>query len=196
MRLFQNHAGRKFCRNLMMKALTQHESTVLARAGFNAHAIERLDTLAADTPWLGQARWYARHQFWLSLYPFPAIVLGAAFLDERFGLYVLLLTATILPVATLPLRRLLTSLREPGASSARTAIALAVRADPKDGGGRGFAFHELKRLAETAEGGDVVEMLTAHAFDQRRSSLRLLAVAAVMTGVLVAIFMVGAALGG
>lgn len=175
--------------------LTDRERTVLTRAGFDAVAIGRLDALAAETRWLGQARWYARHQFWLSLFPFPAIVLGAAFLDEQFGLYVLLLTATIAPLLSLPVRRLLTALREPEASSARTAIALAVRAEPDDGGGRGFAFHELKQLADRVEGGDVVEALTAHALDQRRSRLRLLAVAAVMTGVLVAIFMVGAALG-
>jgi hypothetical protein len=178
-----------------MPTLTEEEIAVLSEAGFDEHAIAQLDALAAATPWLEHARWHSRHQFWLSLSPFPVIVLGAAFLDQQFGLYVLLLTATLLPLLSLPLRRLLTSIREPQASSARTAIALAVRAEPEDGGGRGAAFFELKRLAETVESGDVVDALTAHAFDQRRSRLRLLGVAAAMTGVLGAIFMVGAAIG-
>ena len=175
-----------------MTTLTHDERAVLVRAGFDESAIDQLDALAADTPWLGQLRWITRHSFWVGLYPFPWIIFGAAIIEDDPILYALTLAAAITPVLVLPMRRLLSALRDPGASSARTAIALAVRAAPSRKGEPDLALRELKSLAETVnEHGDPVTAFKKHAVDQRRSRMKLLMIAAGMGAVLAAIYALG-----
>ena len=168
-----------------MSRLTTQEIAVLAKAGFDAASLSRLQQTAVRTPWLDHVRWAARHQFWLFLLPMLAIVAATQLSLDRPTLLVLLFTAVIAPLLLPYARRMLSWATDPDGSAARTALVLAVRADPDDGAGRGFDFHKLKELAvPITAAGDRPTGLNVHRRTLRTSRLRLLGVVGAMTATL------------
>lgn len=174
-----------------MSALTDRERDVLSDAGFDARDIDQLDALARRTPWLSQLRWMNRHWFWINMCAMTLILFAVYVMNESRALWALAFATAMLPALSVPLRRILTAVREPEASSGRTVLALAVRT-AQENSGRSSALRELEQLAElVAEQGDVKTALTAHAADQRRSRIKLSAVATAMTALLIALYGLG-----
>ena len=133
-----------------MASLRDEERSALRQAGFSSADIVRLEAIASKTGWLNQARWLVKREIWISLLmTFPVIASGPLLVGASW-LYALIVLICFSPAWSLLLRRAWSRLRDPEGSADRTLLALALRADPCDGGGRGAAFARLKARSQTA----------------------------------------------
>lgn len=133
-----------------MASLRDEERSALRHADFSSNHIVRLEAVADKTGWLGQARWLVKREMLTSLLMILPVIAAGPLLAGRGGLYALIVLLCFAPAWSLLLRRGLSRLRDPEGSEDRTLLALAIRADPGDGGGRGAAFARLKALSHAA----------------------------------------------
>jgi hypothetical protein len=133
-----------------MACLRDEERSVLRQAGFSSAEIVRLEVIASKTGWLGQARWLVEREVLISLLMILPVIASGPLLAGASWLYALIVLICFSPAWSLLLRRAWSRLRDPESSADRTLLALALRADPCDGGGRGAAFARLKARSHAA----------------------------------------------